>query len=220
MNPLSITAYFDGRPGHEKQTQGILNGLSELTPIEVAVVNISVAPAAYLKDWATYIFPFFQGVKQGEILPPADIIIGTGSHTHIPMLLDKKRRNRSSCDPVRVICCMTPDALLRNKFDLCFIPMHDTPALKENVFVTQGPPATVKFEGRHKEEKGLILVGGLDKKSHVWRSAEIVSRIQIIIDKNPSIQWTVSSSPRTPEDTCQMLQDQMYSICPGHHQVS
>jgi mitochondrial fission protein ELM1 len=207
MKPLSIAAYYDSRPGHEKQTQGVLNALAEMTPIEVDSVKISLAPAADFKDWATYLLPFFQGVKQGEILFPADLIIGTGSHTHISMLLDKKRRNRSSSEPVRVVSCMTPDVMLRNKFDLCFIPMHDAPVLKENVFVTQGPPNTVKFEGRHQIDRGLILVGGLDKKSHVWKSEEIVSKIRIIIDKNPTIQWTVSSSPRTPEDTCKKLQD-------------
>ncbi len=206
MNPLSIRAYFDGRPGHEKQTRSILNRLSEMTPIEVTVVKISVAPAVYLKDWAAYLLSFFQGRGHKGWTPPADLIIGTGSHTHIPMLLDKKRM-RSSSNPVRVVCCMTPDVMLRNKLDLCFIPMHDAPSLKENVFVTHGPPAPVKFEGRHRNEKGLILVGGVDMKSHVWKSKEIISQIQIIIEKNSDMEWTVSSSPRTPEDTSEKLQE-------------
>jgi len=206
MNPLSITAYFDGRPGHEKQTRSILNALSELTPIEVAVVKISVAPARYLKDWVTYLLSFFQGKGQGGGALPVDLIIGTGSHTHIPMLLAKKKRMASAPGPVRVVTCMTPDIMLRNKFDLCFIPMHDVPSLKENVFVTYGPPAPVKSEGRHKDSKGLILVGGIDTKSHVWESEEIISQIQKIINKNPEIEWTVSSSPRTPEDTSENLE--------------
>lgn len=207
MNPLLITAYFDGRPGHEKQTQGILNALSEMTPIEVAFVKVALTPAVYIKDWMTYLFPFLQTMKQRGTFNPVDLIIGTGSHTHIPMLLDKKNRKRSSSGLVRVVCCMTPDVLLQEKFDLCFIPRHDSPPLKENIFLTQGPPATVKFEGRHKKEKGLILVGGIDAKSHVWKSEEIVNQIDIIIERNPATQWTISSSPRTPEDTCRKLQD-------------
>ena len=85
--------------------------------------------------------------------------------------------------------------------------MHDAPPLTENVFVTLGPPATVKFEENHKKEQGLILVGGIDTKSHVWKKEEIISQIQIIIEKNPDIEWTISSSPRTPEDTSERLQE-------------
>jgi mitochondrial fission protein ELM1 len=102
---------------------------------------------------------------------------------------------------------MTPDIQMRNKFDLCCIPIHDQPAAEANVFVTQGPSNTVKFAGRQKSDRGLILVGGLDTKSHVWKSAEIVEQIRIIIDKDPAMHWTVSSSPRTPEETCRSLED-------------
>lgn len=207
MKPLSIVAYFDGRLGHEKQTQGILDALAEMTPIEVYSIKVSVAPSVYVKNWITYLSPILLGVKQGRILHPVDLIIGTGTHTHIPMLLNKKSQINFSGKQARVITCMTPDNLLRNKFDLCCIPMHDQPASAANVFVTQGPPNTVKFEGRQQSDRGLILVGGLDTKSHVWKSAEVVEQIRIIIDKDRAIHWTVSSSPRTPEETCRSLED-------------
>jgi mitochondrial fission protein ELM1 len=83
--------------------------------------------------------------------------------------------------------------------------MHDQPALGDNVFVTQGPPNTVRHgEGQH-SDRGLILVGGIDTKSHVWQSAAIIDMIRIIVEKQPEIKWTVSSSPRTPEETSQNL---------------
>ncbi len=207
MKPLSIVAYFDGRLGHEKQTQGIVDALADMTPIDVYSIKVSVTPAAYLKNWATYLLPFLQRLKQGRISHPVDLIIGTGTHTHIPMLTRKKLRYKSSGEKVRVVTCMTPDELLRSKFDLCCIPMHDQPAPEANVFVTQGPPNTVKFEERQQSDRGLILIGGLDTKSHVWNSAEVVEQIRIIIDKDRAIHWTVSSSPRTPEETCRSLED-------------
>jgi mitochondrial fission protein ELM1 len=181
MKPLSIVAYFDGRLGHEKQTLGILQALAEITETSVVHKKILISPSAYLKNW------------------------GTGTHTHIPMLLDKKSRSGRFGQQIRVVTCMTPDVLLRNKFDLCCIPRHDEPAAEGNVFVTLGPPSTVKYEGRQQSDRGLILVGGLDAKSHVWKSEEVVAQIQIIIAKNPAMHWTVSSSPRTPEETCQEL---------------
>jgi mitochondrial fission protein ELM1 len=206
MKPLSIVAYFDGRLGHEKQTQGILDALSEMTPIEVDSIKVSVAPTAYLKNWVTYLLPFIHGTKQGKNTQPIDLIIGTGTHTHTPMLTRRKKCN-SSGGRTRVVTCMTPDVQLRYHFDLCFIPMHDEPAPEANVFVTQGPPNIVKYERSQQSDRGLILVGGVDTKSHIWKSAEVAAQIRIIIDKNSTTQWTISSSPRTPEDFCEKLEE-------------
>ncbi len=207
MKPLSIVAFFDGRLGHEKQTRSILNALSGLTPIDIDTIKVSVASSAFFKNWMSYFLPILQRDKQGGILHPVDLIIGTGTHTHIPMLTRKKLQCKSQEEQVRVITCMTPDVLLRNKFDLCCIPMHDEPAAEDNVFVTQGPPSPLMFEKRHKPDRGLILVGGVDTKSHIWKSEEVAAQIRTIIDENPTMQWTVSSSPRTPEDICEKLEE-------------
>ena len=205
MKPLSVLAYFDGRPGHEKQTKGILNALSDITPIEVVSIKVAVDSAAYLRNRAAYYFPFLTDAEKEKNLHPADLIIGTGTHTHIPMLLRKKRQYNLSGEQVRVVTCMAPDKHLLNKFDLCCIPMHDQPAVSDKVFITQGPPNTGRYEGRQQEKRGLILVGGVDTKSHVWKSAEIVDRIRIIVEKHQNMRWTVSSSPRTPEETSKDL---------------
>ena len=103
MKPLSIVAYFDGRLGHEKQTQGILNALADITPIEVDTIKVSVASSAYLKNWLTYLLPILKKEKLEGILHPVDLIIGTGTHTHIPMLTRKKLQCKSSEGQVRVI---------------------------------------------------------------------------------------------------------------------
>ncbi|MDH3391187.1 MAG: mitochondrial fission ELM1 family protein [Desulfobulbaceae bacterium] len=212
MKPLSIVAFFDGRLGHEKQTRSILNALSGLTPIDIDTIKVSVASSAFFKNWMSYLLPILQRDKQGGILHPVDLIIGTGTHTHIPMLTRKKLQCKSQEEQVRVITCMTPDVLLRNKFDLCCIPMHDEPAAEDNIFVTQGPPSPVMFEKRHKPDRGLILVGGVDTKSHIWKSEEVAAQIRTIIAENPTMQWTVSSSPRTPEDICEKLEEMAASV--------
>ena len=212
MKPLSIVAYFDGRLGHEKQTRSILKALSDLTSIHVDSIEVSVAPAAYLKNLAAYFFSFPLPARSESKAHSVDLIIGTGSHTHIPMILDKKSRSGLSGHQVRVVTCMSPDAFLRNAFDLCCIPMHDEPPPRENVLVTLGPPSPVFFEKRHKPDRGLILLGGLDSKSHIWKSEETAAQIRIIVDNNPGILWTVSSSPRTPEDTCRELENMAASM--------
>jgi mitochondrial fission protein ELM1 len=207
MKPLSIAAYFDGRLGHEKQTQGILNALSELTPIDVKIFHVSPSPLAYLKNWIQYLFPLVGKNLQGSYMAaPVDLIIGTGAHTHTPMLTRRKLQCKLSGGQVRVVTCMSPDIQLRYHFDLCFIPMHDNPAVEANIFVTQGPPNTVKFAGGQQSDRSLILIGGVDRKSHVWNSDETVSQIMAIMEKDRFIQWTVSSSPRTPEEMCIKLE--------------
>ena len=205
MKPLSVVAYFDGRPGHEKQTRGILHALSAMTPIEVDSKKVSVAPSVYLKNWAAYCYSVLLPDRFDSEADPVDLIIGTGTHTHIPMLLAKKSQRSRSVRQRHIVTCMTPDVLLRNKFDLCFVPAHDEPAAEGNIFVTNGPPNTLRYEGRHRDNRGLILIGGVDTKSHVWKSEETTAQIRIIIDRNPALHWTISSSPRTPEDTCQFL---------------
>ncbi len=207
MTPISIIAYFDGRLGHEKQTRSILLALAELTATNVVHKKVLVSAATYCKNWGTYLLSSLWSPKTEKFATPVDLIIGTGAHTHIPMLLEKEARSKFSGGQVRVVTCMSPDPLLRSKFDLCCIPMHDHPLPRENVFVTLGPPSPVVSETKHKPDRGLILIGGLDKKSHRWNTNKLAEQIETIIRKNQSMQWTVSSSPRTPEDTCRKLED-------------
>jgi len=212
MKPLSIIAYFDGRLGHEKQTLGILRALADITLTEVMQKRVSVSPASFCKNWASYLLSSLRQTESGEFPNSVDLIIGTGTHTHIPMLLEKKSRHKLSEAQVHVVTCMTPDQQLFNKFDLCCVPIHDDPPSRDNVIVTLGPPNTVVFGTMHQHNRGLILVGGVDKKSHVWNTQEVVSQVQTIIGRQKDRQWTISSSPRTPEDTCKKLEDMAASM--------
>jgi len=206
MKPLSIVAYFDGRPGHEKQTRGILQALAAITATSVVHKKVRVSPAAYCRNWTAYILSSLRSPEAHEFFGTVDLIVGTGTHTHIPVLLEKEARAKLSGALVRVVTCMGPDALLRGKFDLCCIPAHDEPAPADNVFLTLGPPNTVRCEGKQQDDRGLILVGGVDTKSHVWKSEKTAAQLRIIIDRNPALHWTISSSPRTPENTCLSLE--------------
>jgi len=50
-------------------------------------------------------------------------------------------------------------------------------------------------------QRGLSLVGGIDKKTHYWDNSSILEKLGAIIKKSsPHIHWTISSSFRTPED--------------------
>lgn len=208
MKTLSIVVFLDGRPGHEKQTMGILQALSAITPLEVIdkkVVGISASSTA--KNWINYLLTAFLPFTGQKNKYPVDIIIGTGTHTHIPMLLFKRACKSTGVADPKIVTCMTPEELLLNKIDLCCVPQHDMPVQGDNIFVTWGPPNNVTFSINHEPDKGLILLGGVDSKSHDWNNQSIVKKISKIIQKDPAMSWTISSSPRTPDDTCQLLEN-------------
>jgi len=201
-SPLHILAFFDGRLGHEKQTKGILKSVSRLTPTAVSNVVLSgFSPGTCVLNWLRFLGTFLLPARNTVSRFQVDLILGTGSHTHIPMLLCKRK-----CG-ARVVTCMTPSFFLKNRIDLCFIPKHDRPREGHNVLITEGPPNTAVPSYSHDRRRGLILVGGVDEKSHHWDTGEILSMIQYIIYRNPLVTWTLSSSPRTPADTVGGLAD-------------
>jgi uncharacterized protein len=198
-DPLRVVAYTDGRPGHEKQTRAVLEALEAMTPLSIK--TLALAPtsgwrrlAQGLKAWVGQGGSFL-GLKHRDI----DLIIGTGSTTHLPMLA-LKRRCRA-----RLVTCMSPDPLLRRWFDLCLVPRHDTPPVRKNIFPTFGPPCVNVGGSRHDPRQGLILAGGIDPKSHQWDTSAFMAQVRQLGTRMPEMCWTISSSPRTPADTVEGL---------------
>ncbi len=199
-NPLKAIAFFDSRPGHIKQTSGILNSLSEITSLEIKEINITIpSPFIAASQW----FHYFLNKTKSQItsLENYNFIIGTGTHTHIPMLTLKKSHN------LPVITCMSPSSLLLKNFDLCFVPIHDQIKQQKNIFLTNGPPNMCCSKNAHELKQGLILIGGIDNKSHLWITSDIISKLTSIISKDNTINWTISSSPRTPDKTIKQLKN-------------
>lgn len=207
MRPLKVISFHDGRLGHEKQTRGILEALSRLTPTALAARK--VAPATLrsgLVGRLRYAISLWR--PAGQKSQAADLLVGTGTATHLPMLMLKR-----TCGAVAVTC-MTPDFPFRRRMDLCFVPRHDRQKPAANIFCTVGPPNNVTYRKTHVHDRGLILVGGIDPKSHHWRTAPLVRRIEQLLGHDPAMTWIISSSPRTPPETIAALAE-MASACPG-----
>lgn len=199
--PLSIVAFLDGRRGHEKQTRGVLQALAIHTPVAIQYRTLpSLSWGAAAKSWGAYIGSTLYRQKRTSG-SPMDLIIGSGTYTHIPMLL---LRNVSGG---KVVTCMSPDRFLIGKMDLCFVPSHDRVTSSDNIFLTTGPPNPTAFTDTHDPARGLFLIGGIDRRSHRWDSKSVAFQLTSIIEKDPSIIWTISSSPRTPEDMNRLLED-------------
>lgn len=210
MKPLFVVAVLDGRLGHEKQTRGVVDALANLTPVDVIWQTIT-GPAWFLrmKSLAAYLVSFLLPAvgSRGTVMPRPDLIIGTGSATHLHMLLLKKSYPAQTTETMRLVTCMTPDLPLVPLFDLCLVPRHDQRPPADNIFETMGPPSTAVNLGTHDDRKGLILVGGIDPASHVWNAEDVLSKIHRICEQEPERYWTISSSPRTPEETIGLLRD-------------
>jgi uncharacterized protein len=199
LDPLNVVAYTDGRPGHAKQTQAVLEALKRLTPLSVKQRALPLT-----KGWRRLVLGLraFGGSEKraaGAAASAIDLIIGAGSTTHLPMIALK------SCCRAKLVTCMAPDPLLRRWFDLCFVPRHDQPPARTNIFTTFGPPC-LRIEGsRHDTGRGLILAGGIDPRSHRWDTPAFMVQVEQLKTRMPETSWTISSSPRTPEDTVENL---------------
>jgi len=199
MRKLKLVLYRDGRPGHEKQSLGIIRSLKQYVHVDIS--EITVAHLSLLKSVIQHIYYFLHIPDSQATSTDVDLILGTGSRTHIPMLSSKRKTN------ARVITCMTPMRILRSSFDLCFVPMHDQTTEAENLFFTVGPPNMSIASTQHDKKKGLILIGGEDPDSHIWNHEMISADIEAVLSRSQKILWTLSSSPRTPVQTERILEN-------------
>lgn len=196
---LRVIALLDGRPGHEKQTMGIIQALQERVPVQI--VRIKVRKFSLIEALVqTFRLYLPLGGLTNTQMCNGDLLIGTGSRTHLPMLLYKKKY------AIPAITCMTPPMHLRRRFDLCFVPEHDGMSEEKNIMLTVGAPNCSQNKRKHREDCGLILLGGVDTKSHHWESLQVVKMVEKIAKTDSQKVWTISSSPRTPQDTVSMIE--------------
>ncbi len=193
MKTFKIIAILDGRPGHEKQTHGIIKALEKYVPVEITHLKIK---SSFFSDCISWLKTFFRFSWKDIRNSDFDFVIGTGTHTHPHVI------KIGNAGGAKKIICMSPASFLIKMFDLCFVPNHDRCKPGKNVFLTLGPPNISENKNIHNNKKGLILIGGRDDKSHVWDSDKILGYIEEIVTSQPlNINWTISSSPRTPEET-------------------
>ncbi len=206
---MKLTVFLEGSPGHEKQSLAIVESLKEFTDLDVTRVQISKT-SLWNRIVATlqYFLKSDGGCKYQ--VAGSDLLIGTGSSTHIPLLSCKKKFQ------IPVVTCMAPEALLRKRFDLCCIPRHDGISGAPNIILTNGPPVYKSKSVERVENVGLILLGGIDASSHTWDDNAIASYVSAIAHDSSNIQWRVSSSPRTPDRTIKCMGE----IAKTHNNVS
>ncbi len=193
MQTLKLIIFKDGRPGHEKQTEGLVAALADYVNLDITAFEVPRKSVFF--EVKAYIDFFLRQLNSPCTEYRPDLIIGTGSRTHIAVLTCKRESG------AKAVICMAPNTLLRDYFDLCLVPIHDRLPNAENIFATIGPPNNSRNWAKHRTDSGLILIGGVDHKSHFWDEDKIIENIEEIITRADIKNWIISSSPRTPSET-------------------
>lgn len=180
---------MDGKPGHEKQSAGLLQALAERTPL--AVYEFDMRFKALLRR------QLHRHLRRRPVdIPAPDLIVGVGHRTHVPMVMA-----RAICGG-RSVVLMKP-TLPHGLFDLVFVPRHDRYRRKGNVVETRGVICPSDSTAKN-PTRGLILLGGTNRHFE-WSNDHVVRQVAAIADASPEVHWEVCDSRRTPADLASAL---------------
>jgi len=187
MNPgdkLVVWLVTDGKPGHENQSRGLAEALARATPSE-----IHLYPA--LPAWRAGLAWLLKNLP-GQSLPAPDLIIGAGHATHMALLAVRRAQGG------RAVVLMKP-SLPRRCFDLCILPQHDGVKPDAHTLLTEGAINRVRPAPGRDANRGLLLIGGVSNHFE-WDSDAIQVQIKSIVARTPEVNWTLTTSRRTPAD--------------------
>lgn len=91
-------------------------------------------------------------------------------------------------------------------FDLCIVPRHDDPPDRRNVIATWGALNRIRPSSAPRSDRRVLLLGG-PSKHHAWNNESVLAQIQALIAAAPGVQWTATTSRRTPDSCVEMLND-------------
>ncbi|MEM7540145.1 MAG: ELM1/GtrOC1 family putative glycosyltransferase [Pseudomonadota bacterium] len=178
--PLVLWRLTDGKPGHGRQSEGLVNALATRLPITALDVDV-------------------QGLRTlANTLPRPDLVVGCGRQCQIPLWRAGRRFS------ARTVYLMRPQLPIRC-FDLCLIPRHDGVPERDGVIITDGPLNTITNADESRAPFGMILIGGPSK--HFAWDPEGLRQAVAKITGDQTLRWELANSRRTPELTSHQLGD-------------
>lgn len=183
IDPVILWQICDGKRGHLRQSEGLIDALRRHAPL--AVYQVTAPPLTRsLASCLTGTTPWALG------LPVPQVAVGAGHETHVALLATGRAHQ------ARTVVLMSPSLPLR-WFDYCLAPAHDNPPARDNVIITTGALNPMQATRNHDPERGLILVGGPSRHYRMDTRA-LLARIRQVLARAAPRNWTVSNSPRTP----------------------
>lgn len=182
-----IWRFRDGKVGHERQSAGLIQALQVIRRFDVHEFG------------AGEINPYWRWINKSfpTNAPRPDLIIGAGSACQAPMLAAQRTHGG------KTIYLMRPKFPL-GCFDLCVIPSHDFPPVRDNVLESEGVLNDLTPKQTDTNGQDLILIGG-PSKHHSWDTEYLVTQIKELVVKSPDKRCLLSTSRRTPVATINVL---------------
>ena len=180
-----VWRFMDGKPGHEKQTAGLIHNLKQQTDVKLVTLNCR----SRIKNLIEILFKKY---KRGAKLPKPDILLGAGHATHLEIIAAQRKFGGKS------VIIMKP-TLPYCMFDLCLVPKHDRPPERKNIIVSEMPLPPLDSSRRINENLGVFLIGG-PSRHFKWSDQIIADKIENIVRHNSKseIKWKLTTSRRTP----------------------
>ena len=187
---IIVWRFVDAKPGHRRQSAGLLQALSAHATLDVHTVEVS----SFRASFSDYLFKRLPDTDQ---LSPPQLIVGAGRACQWPMICARRAR-AAFC--VYLMKPLWP----RLAFDLCFIPRHDGVKPGSRVVVTDGVLNDIEIRDESRDGN-LILVGG-PSTHYGFDDAALMRQIDAIVQSEPATTWTLSNSRRTPTTFQQSLE--------------
>lgn len=181
---ICVWRFLDGRAGHRNQVLGLTEALGRIMPIVCHDVDVSRR-----LDRVRCLLPRPLNILRQHRSP--DFLIGAGHATHLPLLAAAKWFGG------KTIVMMKPSLPLA-LFDLCLVPAADgLRKVPPNVIITEGALNRVRPGPLLMPNRGLILIGG-PSRHFGWSDSDVLRQVRSVIEASPEIDWTISTSRRTP----------------------
>lgn len=183
---LVVWRLLDGKPGHDKQSAGLVQGIEALRSVEAYDFDMRFK-ALFRRQLGGHALGAW--ARTPPDAPPPALILGAGHRTHMPMLL-----TRRVCGG-KCVALMKP-SLPAMWFDLVFVPGHDRYRRGPNTVETQGVICRVG-DGEKDVRAGLILVGG-ESRHFQWSNDQVAASVAAVARGAPEVAWEICDSRRTP----------------------
>lgn len=197
---ITVWRFTDGKAGHEKQTQALVEGLASYRDIKLHDISLSeihqINRALLFGTW-----------PELTHLEKPDIALGAGHATHLAILAAKRAYQ------AKAVVVMNPSAPAF-LFDAIITPAHDGYSKKGNRIVTPTALAP-SVNSMPQAEKGLILLGGINNHFQ-WPEQATLQLISQLISKRPKLHWQISNSRRTPHSTTTAVEN----LCKQNNQCT
>jgi len=191
--PLTVWRFHDGKPGHMRQSAGLLLALARRRPLEITDLD---ARDCGVRWWHPLLRRLPAGLARR---PPPALVVGAGHACEWPVFA-ARRAHRA-----RAVYLMKP-SLPTACFDLCLVPQHDGVPAGPHVEPTQGVLNDVEPGASPRDGPVLILVGG-PSAHHDWDEAALLRQIASLVFGRRERFFALSDSRRTPPSTSAQLRD-------------